>query len=288
MRSAHDLEIRLLLEGILEQYGYDFRGYAEASLTRRLQAVMSKFQIEDSLMLLRKILKEPEFFTRVLSYLTVTTSEMFRDPEFFKALRTQVMPTLRTYPNVNFWIAGCSTGEEVYSLAIVLKEEGMFDRSTIFATDINPRALKAAKGGIFSIESMKLHTKNYQESGGRELFHSYYTADYGLAKMDSELTTNVVFSEHNLVHDSVFAECHMILCRNVLIYFNRDLQTRVLELFEKSLRYGTFLGLGSKETLRFSPLAPCFDSLNEKWRIYRRNRAEHQTPSRSQREGGAI
>jgi len=288
VKSEHDLENRLLLEGILEQYGYDFRGYAEASLSRRIQATLSKFQIEDPLMLLRKILREPEFFNLVLSHLTVTTSEMFRDPEFFKVLRTEVMPTLRTYPTVNFWIAGCSTGEEVYSLAILLKEEGLIDRSVIYATDINPRALKSAKDGIFSIESMKQHTRNYQEAGGRELFHSYYAADYGLAKMDSDLTTNVVFSEHNLVHDSVFAECHMILCRNVLIYFNRELQTHVFELFEQSLRNRGFLGLGSKENLRFSQIAPFFDNFNEKWRVYRRNRAELPRSSFSSRQRAPV
>lgn len=271
MKGVNEVEFKLFLEGIHLRYGYDFRAYAETSLQRRIGALLSKFQMEDTLLLLRRILKEPEFFQQVLSHLTVTTSEMFRDPEFFRQLRETVVPVLKTYPTINIWIAGCSTGEEVYSLAILLKEEDLYERSTIFATDINPRALKAAKDGIYPVDAIKTHTRNYQEAGGREAFNKYYTADYGLAKMDSDLTNNVVFHEHNLVHDHVFTECHLILCRNVLIYFNKDLQDRVLGLFQQSLRYGGFLGLGSKETLRFSAVAKGFDVVNDRWRIYRRN-----------------
>lgn len=269
--EVSDVDIHLILEGIFLRYGYDFRQYAESSLKRRVGAVMSKFGFDDAILMLHKILREPAFFQSVLSHFTVTTSEMFRDPEFFKSLREQVVPTLRTYPTINIWIAGCSTGEELYSLAILLKEEDLFDRSTIFATDINPRVLKAAKDGIYSVDTMKTHTRNYHEAGGRDVFNRYYTADYGLAKMNSELTSNVVFSEHNLVHDHVFAECHLVLCRNVLIYFNRELQDRVLKLFHQSLRFGGFLGLGSKESLRFTSVAHGFDTVNERWRVYRRN-----------------
>jgi chemotaxis protein methyltransferase CheR len=266
-----EIEFKLILEAIMLRYGYNFRQYAESSMQRRLLAIMTKYQLHDPMELLTKLIRDADFFHRALGQLTVTTSEMFRDPEFYRAFREQVIPHLRTYPTLNFWSAGCSTGEEMYSLAIMLKEEGLYDRSVIFATDINPRALKAAKEGIFPIEATQLHTRNYQDSGGKEAFSSYYVADYGLIKMDASLTENVVFSEHNLVSDHVFAECHVIFCRNVLIYFNRALQDRVLLLFQQSLRYGGFLGLGSKETLRFSLVATSFDVVSDRQRIYRRN-----------------
>lgn len=274
MKDVSEVEFQLFLDGVHLRYGYDFREYAEASLKRRIGAILSKFQMEDTLLLLRRMIKEPDFFQQVLAHLTVTTSEMFRDPEFFRHLRETVVPILKTYPTINIWIAGCSTGEEVYSLAILLKEEELYERSTIFATDINPRAIKAAKDGIYPVDAVKTHTRNYQDAGGREAFSKYYTADYGLAKMNSDLTSNVVFHEHNLVHDHVFAECHLILCRNVLIYFNKELQDRVLELFAQSLRFGGFLGLGSKENLKFSSVAKAFDVVNDKWRVYRRNGSE--------------
>ena len=273
----NEIEFRLILEAIYLRYGYDFRSYAESSMHRRLNAVLGKFLIDEPLKLLAKILQDPAFFRSILSHLTIITSEMFRDPEFFKSLREDIFPHLRTHPSLNFWIAGCSTGEEVYSLAILLKEENLYDRSVVFATDINPKAIKAAREGIYSVETMKTHTKNYHEAGGADAFNRYYTADYGHAKMKSELLANVVFSEHNLVHDHVFAECHLILCRNVLIYFNRDLQDRAVLLFLQSLRYGGFLGIGSKESLRFSVGQPAFDVVNEKWRIYRRNGIDAQS-----------
>ncbi len=268
--SVNETEVKLLLEGIRLRYGYDFRQYAEASMTRRVESIARSFAATDLLALLRRILDDRSFFLEVLPYLTVTTSEMFRDPLFFKALREDVIPVLRTYPTFNIWSAGCSTGEEIFSLSILLREEGLSDRATIYATDINPRAIHSAQDGIYQVETIKTSIRNYQEAGGKESFSDYYTADYGLAKMNSDLLSNVVFAEHNLVTDQVFAECHLVLCRNVLIYFNKELQSRVLKLFEDSLRHRGYLCLGSKESLKFSGSAGAFETIDEKWRIYRK------------------
>jgi chemotaxis protein methyltransferase CheR len=264
-----DTSVHLFLEGVRLKYGYDFREYSQASLHRRVVALVRHFGASDPLEILSRMLQDPGFFRQVLPHLTITTTEMFRDPLFYLALRERVIPILHTYPTINIWSAGCSTGEEVMSLAILLHEERLLDRSTIYATDLNSRALKTAQDGIYQADEMKTSTKNYQEAGGKESFSRYYTADYGLAKMDSSLLSNVVFSEHSLVTDQVFAECHLILCRNVLIYFNKELQERVLTLFRNSLRYGGFLSLGSKETLRFSKWQNSFEVIDEKWRIYR-------------------
>ena len=261
--------MRLFLEGVRLQYGYDFRDYAEASIFRRIESLERIFG-DHTLGLLRRILRDRAYFHEVLPYLTVGTSEMFRDPLFFKSLREDVIPVLRTYPTFNIWSAGCSTGEEIFSLSILLKEEGLMNRAVVYATDINPRALKAAQDGIYPVDTIKQSIRNYQEAGGKESFSDYYTADYGFAKMDSELLGNVVFAEHSLVTDQVFAECHLILCRNVLIYFNKDLQNRALTLFADSLRHRGFLALGSKEALRFSSVAKSFELVDEKWRIYRK------------------
>ena len=266
-----ETSVHLFLEGIRLKYGYDFREYSQASLQRRVAALIRHFGMTDPLMVLSRMLQDPAFFRQVLPLLTITTTEMFRDPLFYLGLREKVIPLLRTYPTINVWSAGCSTGEEVFSLAILLKEEQLLERTTIYATDLNSRALKTAQDGIYPSDEVKTSTKNYQEAGGKESFSRYYTADYGLAKMDSSLLNNVVFSEHNLVTDQVFAECHLILCRNVLIYFNKELQEKVLTLFRSSLRYGGFICLGSKETMRFSKWQPSFDVVDEKWRIYRRN-----------------
>lgn len=270
--EVDETETRLLLEGIRLKYGYDFRDYAEASMNRRVSSILRHFQVREPLDILRQILRDPGFFQQVLAHLTVTTSEMFRDPPFFKLLREKVVPVLKTYPTVNIWSAGCSTGEEIYSLAILLKEEDLFDRSVIYATDINPRAIKAAQAGVYRAEDIKKSIRNYQEAGGKESFGQYYTADYGLVKMSSDLIANTVFSEHNLVTDEVFVESQLVLCRNVLIYFNRDLQDRAIRLFEESLRFGGYLGIGSKETLRFSRSRDAFVPLEEKWRLYRKIR----------------
>lgn len=269
MKPVSDVEVKLLLEGVRLKHGYDFRQYAEASMHRRVESIVRIFG-DDTLTILRKVLESQEYFKEILPYLTVGTSEMFRDPLFYKSLREDVIPVLRTYPTFNIWSAGCSTGEEIFSLAILLREEGVANRAVVYATDINPQAIKAAQDGIYPVETIKTSIKNYQESGGKESFSDYYTADYGFAKMNSDLLSNVVFAEHNLVTDQVFAECHLVLCRNVLIYFNKELQDRVLLLFEESLRHRGFLALGSKEAIRFSSVAGSFEPVSDRWRVYRK------------------
>lgn len=254
------------------KYGYDFRGYAQSSMERRITAILNKFGLENAPELMKKLMAEPDFFRAVLPHLTITTTEMFRDPAFFKKLREEVIPSLRTYPSLNIWIAGCSYGQEAYSLAILLQEEGLLDRSVIFATDVNPLALKNAREGIFPLENLQVYTKNYIEAGGEKAFSHYYTADYGFVRMRADLKDNMVFSEHNLGTDGVFTETHLILCRNVLIYFDKQLQDRVLGLFRESLRNLGYLGLGSKENLRFSNQSFAFDTLDEKQKIYQKRK----------------
>lgn len=272
--SDFELEAQLFIEGIRRRYGYDFRQYAESSVARRIQAVMRETQSRRPLDLLAKVLDDRELFRFVLGELTVTTTEMFRDPAFFRYLRENVIPILETYPNINAWVAGCSTGEELYSLSILLAEARLLDRAVIFATDINPKALKRARDGIYRSDSIQGAIANYHEAGGMESFTRYYTANYGFVKMNSDLARNVVFSEHNLAVDHVFTECHLILCRNVMIYFSRPLQNRVVRLFSDSLLYGGFVGLGGSETLAHSEAANRFDVVDEKRRIYRRNSFE--------------
>lgn len=264
-------EEKIFWEGIYLKYGYDFRQYAPMSLSRRLESVMTKFQTGDVLDLLKKALRSRGFFDELLSSLTVTTTEAFRDPSLFRALRERVAPVLRTYPTLKIWVAGCSTGEELYSLAILLHEEGLLDRSVIFATDINQEALRAAREGIYSLESMRVFTKNYAEAGGLQNPSDYYTADYGFARFDRKLKENVVFSEHNLAIDGVFTEAHLVICRNVLIYFNRALQDRVLGLFSKSLMPRGFLILGSRETTHYSDAAREFETIDPVNRVFQKS-----------------
>lgn len=283
------IESHLFLSGILMRYGYDFRGYSEASLHRRMSAVLTKTGKESLLDVLKDILRSPEVFRSVLPLLTIGTTEFFRDPAFFKALKEEVFPVLASYPRLRIWIAGCSTGEEVISLSILLKEASLLGRSTIYATDINPVVLAKAKSGIYPLESLKTFAKNYAQAGGKHIPTEYYSSDYGLVKFNPELIRNVVFSEHNLATDSNFTEAHLILCRNVIIYFNKDLQGRVLGLFASSLIKKGFLGLGSKESLRFSPVATDFSSINESMRVFQ-NVSPIQT-SRTQakmQEGGQV
>lgn len=270
MTENEEVEFKLLLEAIRLKYGYEFGGYAQSSLERRIRSVLSKFRMNDFCTLMNRILQEPDFFRNILPLLTVTTSEMFRDPPFFQALREEVIPLLKTFPSLNVWIAGCSYGQEAYSLAILLEEEGLLSRTVIFATDLNPLALKAAREGIFPVDTIQQYTRNYVEAGGLKAFSEYYTADYGYARMASHLKDNMVFSEHNLGTDGVFSEMNLILCRNVLIYFDKKLQNRVLNLFRESLRFHGFLGLGSKENLRFSNQAVFFDTVNAKQKIYQK------------------
>ncbi len=272
--QVEEIEMKLLTEAIFLRHGYDFRSYSEASFKRRIRQLMIKFSIPNVGQLLHKFLHEPNFFNSILPELTVGTSEMFRDPSFYKALREHVLPVLKTYPAFKIWHAGCSTGEEVYSLAIMLREEGLSQKSVLYATDINHMAIKAAKDGIYPLESIPNFTANYQAAQGQGSFSDYYNVAYGAARIDPSLRQNIVFFEHNLVTDSVFSEIHLILCRNVLIYFKRDLQSRVLDLFSNSLVYKGFLGLGSKETVGFLAGGSAYEPVVEKERIYRKIQRE--------------
>ncbi|CUI91603.1 CheR family methyltransferase [Achromobacter kerstersii] len=270
--KAHiaDIEQRLLLDAIYHQYHYDFRAYAQASLKRRLQSALTQFSCKTLSQLQDRVLHEPAVFTGLLQYLTVQVSDMFRDPSYFLALRNEVVPILRTYPSIKVWVAGCSTGEEVYSLAILLHEEGLLDRTLIYATDINPHALRAAEQGVFDLDRVAAFTENHARAGGRSSLSDYYTARYGRVVFDKALREHMVFSDHSLATDSVFAEVHLISCRNVLIYFERDLQNRALGLFHDALVHRGFLGLGSKESLRFSAQAEHFDDFVLEDRVYRK------------------
>ena len=264
------IEFDLILEAIYQKYGYDFRNYAKASLRRRLRYRLSQSNLKTISEMQHKLLNDKEFFDTLLLDLTINVTEMFRDPSFFKALKEIVIFELKKQPFIKVWHAGCSSGEEIYSTAILLKENGMYESSLIYATDTNEMVLDKAKSGIFPIEKMKDFTVNYRKAGGLASFADYYTARYDNAIMDNSLKKNIVFSNHNLVTDSVFGEMDLIMCRNVLIYFNRELQDRVFRLFLDSLRPGGFLCLGSKETVRFSSLSGNFENVIEKERVYRR------------------
>lgn len=268
--TIEDLEIQLLLEALHRRYHYDFRRYARASIKRRLIQARDQMGFSSLTALQERVLHDESMLPRLLGYLTVQVSEMFRDPSYFRALREKVLPHLRTYPSLKVWIAGCSQGEEVYSLAILFKEEGLFDRTLFYATDISPDALHAAEAGVYSLDRVQKFTENHQKSGGRSSLSDYYTADYGRAVFDKSLRNNVVFSDHSLASDAVFAEMHLISCRNVMIYFDRELQDRALGLFRDSLARKGFLGLGSKESLRFSVHAPAFADFVREEKIYRK------------------
>jgi chemotaxis protein methyltransferase CheR len=269
-RKAFDIELQLLLEAIYHKYHYDFRGYATASLKRRLTTAMGRFGCDTLSQLQGKVLHEADAFVALLEYLTVQVSEMFRDPPYFRSLREKVVPLLRTYPSLKVWVAGCSTGEEVYSLAILLHEEGLLDRTLIYATDINAQALQQAETGIYGIARLAGFSQNHSLSGGRSSLSDYYTAAYDRAVFDKRLKQHIVFSDHSLATDSVFAEVHLVSCRNVLIYFDRALQDRALGLFHEALCHRGFLGIGSKESLRFSAQAGHFDDFVPNDRIYRK------------------
>ena len=253
-----DIELRLLLDAIYLKYHYDFRGYAAASLKRRLTNAPARFGCQTLSQLQDKILHEPGTFPTLLSYLTVPVSEMFRDPTYFRSLREKVVPLLRTYPSLKVWVAGCSTGEEVYSLAILLREEELLERTLIYATDINPQSLQRAAAGIYAADRIAGFTENHRKAGGRASLSDYYTAAYGRAVFDKSFRRHIVFSDHSLATDSVFAEVQLVSCRNVLIYFNSDLQNRAIGLFRDALCRKGFLGIGMKESLAFSSHAQSF------------------------------
>jgi chemotaxis protein methyltransferase CheR len=267
---VEDIEIHLLLEGLYRRYHYDFRNYAQASIKRRLRQAREQLGYRSISALQHDVLHDPDMLPRLLSYLTVQVSEVFRDPSYFKAIREKVIPHLRTYPSLRIWIAGCSTGEELYSFVILFREEGLEQRTLFYATDINQDALAKAEAGIYDLERFKLFTENHRKSGGKSSLSDYYTAAYGKGAFDKSLRNRVVFSDHSLVTDAVFAEMHLISCRNVLIYFDRPLQDRAVGLFNESLARKGFLGLGSKESLRFSSHAPSFSELAPGDKIYQK------------------
>ncbi len=256
--KVEDIEIRLLLEALHQRYHYDFRNYAQASIKRRLRQAREQMQYRSFSAMQEDLLHDPLMLPRLLGYLTVQVSELFRDPSYFRAIREKVVPHLRTYPSLRIWIAGCSTGEELYSLVILFREEGLEQRTIFYATDINQDALAKAEAGIYDLDRIQLFTENHRKSGGKSSLSDYYSAAYGKASFDKSLRNHVVFSDHSLVTDAVFAEMHLISCRNVLIYFNRPLQDRAVGLFSDSLTRKGFLGLGSKESLRFSRHAGSF------------------------------
>lgn len=269
-QSLGDIEIRLLVEAIFLRYGQDFRDYAQASLKRRVLQAQQRMGAASISALQERVLHDPDGFAELLQYLTVPVSEMFRDPAYFLALRRHVVPVLRTYPSIKVWVAGCSTGEEPYSLAILLKEEGLLARTILYATDINHASLEKARRGIFPLDHMQAFTRNYQRAGGTRSFSEYYTAAYGGALFDRALRESITFADHSLATDAVFSETQLVSCRNVLIYFNRKLQDRALGLFHESLSHRGFLGLGSKETLDFSAYADRFEAVSRPERIYRK------------------
>jgi chemotaxis protein methyltransferase CheR len=261
-------QLKSLMQTIHSVYGYDFTQYAESSLLRRSLRFMQANKILSIDQLSSILLNDEKKFEEFIRTLSVTVTEMFRDPSFYLALRERVVPRLRTYPFLKIWIAGCATGEEVFSMAILLKEEELLDRTIIYATDINQHSLYLAKEGIFPIEFMKTYTENYQRSGGKNDFSAYYLAKYNSAMFDKNLKRNVVFAAHNLATDQSFNEFHLIMCRNVLIYFNQELQNKVINLFYDSLCPFGFLGLGSKESLLFSDKKPHFEKFDKKDKLF--------------------
>jgi chemotaxis protein methyltransferase CheR len=268
--SVEALELDLLLEAVFRQYGYDFRDYARTSIRRRIAAIMAREEVATISALQGRVLHDPGMWERFLQGISVNVSTMFRDPHFFLAFRRQLVPVLRTYPFIRIWQAGCSLGEEVYSLAILLQEEGLYERSLIYATDINDATLRQAREGIFAADQMQKFTQNYILAGGERSFSEYYTARYEFALMRPSLQQNIVFSQHNLVSDGAFNEFNVILCRNVMIYFNRELQERTHTLFHSSLSMFGILGLGSRESLRFLRHERLYQPIAANEKLYRK------------------
>ncbi|CAD1789401.1 chemotaxis protein [Xanthomonas arboricola pv. juglandis] len=265
-----DLELRVLLEAVYQRYHYDFRDYAVSSLRRRMRHAMARMECTRVADLQHRLLHEPDTFAQAMQFFTVQVSEMFRDPAYFRVLREHVVPVLRTYPSIKLWVAGCSTGEEVWSLAILLHEEGLLEKAVIYATDINPEALGMAEAGAFGIDRIAQFSRNYLDAGGRSSLSDYYTTAYDGAVFDRRLKRNIVFADHSLATDTVFSEVHLVSCRNVLIYFNRSLQDRAVGLFYDALVHRGFLGLGSKESLQFGAHAQAFETVAREQRLFRK------------------
>jgi chemotaxis protein methyltransferase CheR len=268
--DLEDIEIGLLLDGLYRAYGFDFREYSRASIKRRLLEMMKAEKLRTVSAFQERVLHDAACLDRFLLGLSVHATTMFRDPSFYLTFRKQVVPLLRTYPTVQIWVAGCSTGEEVYSLAILLQEERLYQRCRIYATDISHTVLRKARDGIFPLAAMREFTSNYHQAGGSNEFSDYYTAQYDNVIFKSGLKSNVVFSEHNLATDGSFNEFQVILCRNVMIYFNKDLQARVHNLLYDSLSMFGVFGLGNKESLKFTPRAALYEHLNDKDKLYRK------------------
>ena len=256
-----DHEIEHLTKEIYELYGYDFSLYSQASFTRRVNRICMIDKFASYAELRYRVLNDAQYFKKFIEEITVNVTEMFRDPVFFKSLRENVLPQLGTFPLIRIWLAGCSTGEEAYSIAILLKEAGLYHKCLIYGTDINPAVLETARAGIFPLHQMKIYSENYMQSGGKKDFSDYYTANYDSAKFDPSLQEKLILSTHNLVSDSSFNSFQLIVCRNVLIYFDKELQERVFSLFDASLENLGYLALGSKETLRFSNLNRSFQQI---------------------------
>jgi chemotaxis protein methyltransferase CheR len=263
-------ELDALLDAIYRVYHHDFRNYAESSVRRRIEAALIHFRCASIAELHDRVVREPAVFSELLGFLTVQVTDMFRDPLYFRAIRTHVVPYLRTYAALRIWVAGCATGEEAYSLAIVLAEEGLLDRTLIYATDIHPESLRAAQAGVYELDRLARFSAAYYLAGGRSSLSDHYAAAYGRALLDRRLRKAIVFSDHSLATDSAFAEVQLVSCRNVLIYFERSLQDRALGVARASLCHRGFLGLGMRETLRFSTLAPAFTEFFPDARIYQK------------------
>ena len=269
-QEVESIETELLLEGIHRRYSLDFRDYAAASLKRRLWRRATAEGLETLSALQERVLRDPAVMERLLLDLSINVTSMFRDPSFYRAFREKVVPMLRTYPFIRVWNAGCSTGEEAYSMAILLAEEGLYDRARIYATDINETVLERARAGVFPLDKMREYTENYIRAGGKRAFSEYYTSDYEGATFRRSLVENVVFAQHNLVSDGSFNEFNLILCRNVMIYFGKVLQDKVHDLFYQSLETFGVLALGHKESLTFSSRAPCYEELDGVEKLYRK------------------
>lgn len=267
-----EIEFQLLLEAIFVKYGYDYRGYASTSLKRQILKRMEQDQIHSISELQHRVIYDETFFKKILVDFSINVTELFRDPEVYRSIRSEVLPVLRTYPSLKIWHAGCATGQEVYSMAILLKEEGLYNRTQIYATDINQEVLAAAREGIYSLDRIKEDVQNYIAAGGKSGLADYYTANYGHVIMRRELKENIFFMDHNLVTDGSFGEMNMILCRNVFIYFQEDLQRRVVSLFNNSLCHGGFLCLGARERLFPETTGKGFREFLMKEKIYRKQK----------------
>jgi chemotaxis protein methyltransferase CheR len=267
--DAEDIELELFVQALKLRHGYDFGQYARASLKRRVNDLVKNAELDTIGALTSRVIHDEAFLPQVIAGISVPVSEMFRNPEIFKALSAEVFPVLASYPHINIWQAGCARGEEVYSLAILLEEAGLYDRTQIYATDFNDHVLHVAQEGIFSVHEARLYAQNYLAAGGKHTLSHYWHARYERVKLDERLKRNITFANHNLVADGVFCEAHLILCRNVLIYFTNALQDQVLGLFRDSLVRGGFLALGNKESIHFAANAREFLAFNSAARIFR-------------------